>query len=65
MPMYNLKEYIDNYLKTSGSLLQCYRDEPNADITESESFKSKTKITGENPCADNKKSILIAIPLKY
>ena len=65
MPMYNLIEYIDNYSKTSGSLLQYYRDEPNADIRESESFKSKTKITGENLGADNTKSILIAIPLKY
>ena len=29
MPMYNLIEYSDNYAKTSGSLLQYYRDEPN------------------------------------
>ena len=28
MPMYNLIEYSDNYLKTFGSLWQCYRDEP-------------------------------------
>ena len=28
MPMYNLIEYSDNYLKTSGSLWQYYRDEP-------------------------------------
>ena len=27
--MYNLIEYSDNYVKTSGSLWQCYRDEPN------------------------------------
>ena len=26
--MYSLKEYIDNYSKTSGSLWQYYRDEP-------------------------------------
>ena len=26
--MYNLIEYSDNYSKTSGSLLQYYRDEP-------------------------------------
>ena len=45
--------------------MQCYRDEPNADITKSESLKSKTKITGENPGADNTKNIMIAIPLKY
>ena len=29
MPMYNLKEYIDSYSKTSGHLWECYRDEPN------------------------------------
>ena len=28
MPMYNLKEYRDAYLKTSGSSWQYYRDEP-------------------------------------
>ena len=26
--MYNLIEYSDHYLKTSGSLFQYYRDEP-------------------------------------
>ena len=26
--MYNLIEYSDHYLKPSGSLFQCYRDEP-------------------------------------
>ena len=41
MPMYNLIEYSDNYSKTSGSLWQYYRDEPNDDIANSESFKSK------------------------
>ena len=29
MPMYNLIEHSDNYTKTSGSLWQYYRDEPN------------------------------------
>ena len=29
MPMCNLKEYSNNYSKSSGSLSQCYRDEPN------------------------------------
>ena len=28
MPMYNLIEYSDNYLKTTGSLWQYYRVEP-------------------------------------
>ena len=46
MPMYNLMEYSDNYSKISGSLWQYYIDEPNANLTESESFKSKIKIIG-------------------
>ena len=33
MPTYNLIEYSDNYLKTSGSLWQCYRDNPRDNIT--------------------------------
>ena len=41
MPMYNLIEYSDNYSKTSGSLWQYYRDQPNDNLTNSESFKSK------------------------
>ena len=36
MPMYNLIEYSKNYLKTSGSLWQYYRDDPNDSITQSE-----------------------------
>ena len=28
MSIYNLIEYSDNYSKTSGTLWQCYRDEP-------------------------------------
>ena len=32
--MYNLIEYSDIYLKTSGSLWQYYRDEPALDIND-------------------------------
>ena len=39
MPMYNLIEYSDNYAKTSESLWQYYRDEPNNNLANSESFK--------------------------
>ena len=64
MPMYNLIEYSDNYLKTSGSLYQYYKDDPNDNITRSESFKSKIKITGKT--ADgNTKDVEIIVPLKY
>ena len=45
MPMYNLIEYSDNYSKASGSIWQYYKDEPNDNLTDSESFKSKIKIT--------------------
>ena len=36
MPMYNLNEYSDNYSKTSRSLWQYYKDDPNNNITGSE-----------------------------
>ena len=47
MPTYNLIEYSVNYSKTSGSLWQYYRDEPNDNLADYESFKSKIKITGK------------------
>ena len=31
MPMYNLLEYSKNYRKTTGSVWNYYRDEPNSD----------------------------------
>ena len=63
MPMYNLIEYSDNYSKTSGSLWQYYRDDPNDNITQSESFKYKFKITGKTPAAGNTENVKIANPL--
>ena len=48
MPMYNLIEYSDNYSKTSGGLWQYYKDDPNDNLTDSESFKSKVKIAEKN-----------------
>ena len=47
MPMYNLIEYSDNYAKTTGSLWQYFRDDPNDNLANSESFKSKINITGK------------------
>ena len=55
MPMYNLLEYSDNYAKTSGRLWQYYRDEPSDNLGDSESFKSKTKVTGKRPNNGNEK----------
>ena len=73
MPMYNLIEYSNN-LRSSGSLLQYYRDEialaNNGVIAEfsaadnSALFKFKQKITG---VADNngRKNVEIIVKLKY
>ena len=63
MSMYNLIEYSDNYSKTSGSLWQYYKDDPNDNITHSESFKSKRKITDKTPGAGNTKNVEIFVPL--
>ena len=61
MPMYNLIEYSDNYPKTSGSLWQYYKDDPNDNMLQSESFKSKIKITGKTPLAGNTKDVEIIV----
>ena len=65
MPMYNLIGYSDNYSKTSGRLWQYYKDEPNDNKADSESFKSKVKITGKTPVDRNTKNVEIIVPLKY
>ena len=63
--MYNLIEYSDNYSKTSGSLWQYYKDEPNDNLEDSESFKSKVKITVRTPDNGNTKDVEIIVPLQY
>ena len=65
MSMYNLIEYSDNYSKTSGSLWRYYKDEPNDNLTDSELFKSKIKITGNAPADGNTEDVEIIVPLKY
>ena len=65
MPMYNLIEYSDNYAKTSGSLWQYFRDEPDDNLADCESFKSKIRITGKTPNNDNEKDVEVMVPLKY
>ena len=65
MPMSNLIEYIGNYSKTSGSLWQYYKDDPNDNIIKSESFKSKIKVTGKIPATGNTKDVEIIVPLEY
>ena len=64
MPMYNLIEYSDNHSNISGSLWQYYKDESNDNIADSESFKSKVKITGKAPADRNRKNVEIVVPLK-
>ena len=51
--------------KKSGSLWQYYKDEPNDNIADSESFKSKVKITGKTPNNGNTKDVEIIVPLKH
>ena len=65
MPMYDVTEYSDNFSKTSGSLWQYYEDDPNNNLTDSELFNSKVKVTGETPADRNTKDVEIIVPLKY
>ena len=75
MPMYNLIEYSDNYSKTSGSLWQYCKDIPAvnnagniADFTATnttDSFKFKTKITGQTNNDGEINGVEIMVPLKY
>ena len=44
---------------------QYYKDDPNDNITQSESFKCKIKITGKTPAAGSTKDVEIIVPLKY
>ena len=63
--MQNLIEFSDNYAKTSKSLWQYYRDKSNNDITNSESFKLKARITGRALVDDSTKDAETAVPFKY
>ena len=75
MPMYNLLEYSDAYLKMSESLWQYYRDELALDgnnksldfpanNNNSASFKFKQQITGQTGNGRTK-YVEIMVPLKY
>ena len=54
-----ISDNSDNYSKTSGSLWQYSKDE----LTDSESFKSNIKMTGNTPADGNIKDIEIIVPL--
>ena len=53
------------FSKTSERLWQYYNDEPNENLRNSESFKSKIKTTGNTPADGNTKDVEIIVPLKY
>ena len=77
--MYNLIEYSKNYRKTTGSLWNYCRDEPNAPpadnynthpISISASFKYKSSLVGKTPNNDNYNNnviqdVKIVVPLKH
>ena len=75
MPMCNLIEYSDVYLKRSGSLWQYYKDEPALDNNnniihfpannnKSISFKFRQQITGQTGNGATKDNEIM-VPLKY
>ena len=76
MPMYNLLEYSKNYKKTTGSLWNYYRDEPNSNaddneimhsVMNSKSFDYKANFM-ENGVTNNnlsKNNVKFVIPLKH
>ena len=76
MPMYNLLEYSKNYRKTTGTLWNYYRDEPNSIIADNnithsilnaESFDYKANFMNNGVTHDNltKNDVKIVVPLKY
>ena len=76
MPMYNLLKYSKSYRKTTRSLWNYYRDEPNSglggddndlnySIKGSKSFDYKRGITGKLGDNNRTKDVETAVPLKY
>ena len=73
MPIYNVIEYNNSYLKTAGSFWNYCRDEPsssannniNYSIKDSKSFEYKASITGKLEGNTTKKEAEIVVPLKF
>ena len=77
MAMYNLLEYSKNYRKTTGSLWNYYRDEPNSStddddnithsILNSESFDYKANFMENGVTHNNltKNDVKVVVPLKH
>ena len=53
---------MQKHLEVCGNITN---DEPNDKLADSESFKSKIKMTGKTPPAGNEKNVEIMVPLKY
>ena len=72
MPTYNLTGYINDYLKTPKFLWQYYKEDRKKYITQFESFKFKTQITGKAPAvgdtnvanADLQPSLYVCVHIK-
>ena len=64
MAMYNSVEYRENYSKKSRSLYQFGSDEPNNVITESESFKFKSKFFDNTNNAGIIINVKIVVPIQ-
>ena len=58
-------ECNDNYSTISGSFWQFYWDEPNANLADSKSVKSKIKATWSNPRDGNTSNVNVAVRWKY
>ena len=75
IPMYNLIEHSDNYLKTSGSLWQYCKDIPAVNNNDNivnlnganntNSFNVKAKITGQTNDDGEINNVEIMVSLKY
>ena len=73
IPMCNSTEYSKDYSKTSGTLWNYYRDEPNSgavgdinySIRSSKSFDYKTSVTGRLEDNNTEKEVKTAVPLKH
>ena len=61
--MYNLIKYSTNSSKTPRGLRQYCKEDPNDNITDSESFK--TIITERTSATSNTKDIEIAVPVTH
>ena len=64
MPMYNLTEYTNNYKRTPESLCQNCKNDPNNNMTDSESFKFKSRHNNNTNNA-SVANVEIAVSLKY